>query len=378
MNSIFKLYEPSFTSNLTDLIIELDHLRRKDLKGSTNSIIFFQLKEIFHMLESIASARIEGNRTTLSEYIESKLDANSQKPYNIQEIENVHRTIDLIDDYIKDSPINKTFIQQIHQSVVDGLPLPPNGEGDKTPGQFRKENVTIVKAKHIPPDFMQVNDYMERLFSFVNQDVPSKYDLIKIAQAHHQFVWVHPFTNGNGRTVRLLTYAMLIKYNFKIDEARILNPSAIFCINRNKYNEHLSLADTGTEEGIEKWVEYVLTGLKQEIDKIDNLTDYQFLKEKILLPALHYSLERELITKREFQILKIAIEHQVIQANDLQSIFKDKVSAERSRQIKKLIDKKMLQPEVPNGRKYIIRFDNNYLFRGIIKKLDENGFISLD
>ncbi len=68
-----KLVEPSFGSTLTDLIIELDYLRRKSLGGSTHPKVFFQLKHIFHTLESIGSARIEGNNTTVAEYIETKL-----------------------------------------------------------------------------------------------------------------------------------------------------------------------------------------------------------------------------------------------------------------------------------------------------------------
>jgi len=163
----------------------------------------------------------------------------------------------------------------------------------------------------------------------------------------------------------MLTYAMLVKYNFKITEGRILNPSAVFCIDRNKYYEYLSLADSGTNEGIEKWCEYVLSGLKIGIDKIDNLSNYEFLKEIILKPAIHYSLERQLITKQE------------LNANDIKHIFKDKLPAEISRQIRKLVDKKMLQPVTENARKYVLRFDNNFLLRGIIKSLDENGFISV-
>jgi hypothetical protein len=66
-----------------------------------------------------------------------------------------------------------------------------------------------------------------------------------------------------------------------------------------------------------------------------------------------------------------------MQASDLKDIFSGKVSAEISRQIKKLIDKKMLVPEIEGGRKYIIRFDNNFLLRGVIKTLDTKGFLPL-
>ena len=115
--------------------------------------------------------------------------------------------------------------------------------------------------------------------------------------------------------------------------------------------------------------------LKEEIEKVDKLSDYDYLKKEILLPAITYSLERKYITAIESKILNKAIEHQVIQASDLKDIFSGKVSAEISRQIKKLIDKKMLIPEVDGGRKYVIRFDNNFLLRGVIKTLDIKGFL---
>ena len=47
---------------------------------------------------------------------------------------------------------------------------------------------------------------MEELVAFINRRDPPKYDLMKVAIAHHRFGWIHPFSNGNGRVVRLLTY----------------------------------------------------------------------------------------------------------------------------------------------------------------------------
>ena len=83
-----KLIDPPFDSKLTDLIIELDYLRKKPLRGTTHPSIFFQLKNIFHTLESLGSARIEGNRTTIAEFIETKIDNKKAKDEKIIEIEN--------------------------------------------------------------------------------------------------------------------------------------------------------------------------------------------------------------------------------------------------------------------------------------------------
>lgn len=371
-----KLVAPEFGSELTDLIIELDHLRRKSLGGSTHPRVFFQLKHIFHTLESIGSARIEGNNTTIAEYIETKLEnGDITDGEDIKEIRNIEESMAFIEDNVSDYSINRMFLSEMHKMIVKGLTPPPSGEGDHTPGDYRRVNVQIAKSSHIPPDWIRVEDYMNELYEFISREDGSKYDLLKTAIAHHRFVWIHPFGNGNGRVVRLFTYSMLVKAGFNVNVGRILNPTAVFCSNRDEYYKYLSLADQGTEEGILEWCTYVLRGLKVEIEKIDNLLDYKYLQTEILMPALKYSLEREYVTEIEMKILKRVVDKQSIQAGDLKDIFKGKISAEISRQIRKLIDKKMLVPEKEGKRKYVIRFDNNYLLRGIIHSLGEKGFL---
>ncbi|MDO8262071.1 MAG: hypothetical protein Q7T21_02490, partial [Gallionella sp.] len=49
---------------------------------------------------------------------------------------------------------------------------------------------------------------------------------------------------------------------------------------------------------------------------------------------------------------------------------------QRTYQIKKLVERKMLQPVQPNARQYTIGFDSNYLIRGVIHALSQEGFIS--
>mgnify|MGYP003651271899 CR=1 FL=1 len=372
-----RLIEPSFDSALTDLIIELEHLRKKQLGGSTHPRVFFQLKHIFHTLESIGSARIEGNNTTIAEYIETKIEREKATPPSIKEIQNIEECMSFVEEHINEYKINRMFVSEMHKMIVGGLPLPPDGEGDKTPGEYRKKNVKINKSAHAPPDHTTVSQYMDELFDFISQDDSPKHDLLKIAIAHHRFAWIHPFSNGNGRTVRLFTYAMLVKLGFNVDVGRILNPTAVFCNSRDDYYKYLAEADKGTDEGILIWCEYVLLGLKEEITKIDKLLDYGYLEKEILLPAINYSRERQFITESERKVLKRVAEKQLVQASDLADIFPGKKSSEVSRQIRKLIEKKMLAAESEGKRKYVIRFDKNYLLRGIINVLGEKGFLPI-
>ena len=369
------LIKPSFDSSLVDVNTELEYLRRLRLGGSTPAPVFFQLKAIFHMLESLGSARIEGNHTTLAEYVESKLDTGhaAMQTDQLMELDNIEKAMAYIEDTMQvGTNITEIFIRELHSLTVTGL----DREGDSTPGAYRTGQVMIGQSEHLPPEPIRVPQYMQELVSFINADNPPKYGLIKVALSHHRFGWIHPFGNGNGRVVRLLTYALMIKYGFNVkDGGRILNPTAVFCNDRNRYYEMLACADTGTPEGLEAWCIYVLQGILDELRKVDQLADIKYLSARVLTPALAHAKERQLITPQEANILHIAATKGIAKAADFASAMAGKTSTQRTYQIKKLVDGKMLVPIKKGARHYTIGFSNNYLIRGIVLALSSEGFI---
>ncbi|MCG2741137.1 MAG: Fic family protein [Syntrophaceae bacterium] len=368
------LLNPSFDSPLVDVLTELEHLRRLQLQGTTPAQVFFQLKHIFHMLESLGSARIEGNHTTLADYVESKLEGARQAPTDqLREMENIEAAMAYIEESIQPGDgLTEHFIRELHAITVKEL----EREGDATPGTYRQTQVKIARSAHLPPEFIQVPHYMQELVAFINENHPPKYDLIKVALAHHRFGWIHPFNNGNGRVVRLLTYALLIKYGFNVKTGgRVLNPTAVFCNDRDQYYAMLAHADTGAPEGLEAWCIYVLQGILAELRKVDRLTDFSYLSGKILGPAISYARERELITAMEEDVLHITARKGVAKAADLAAAMPGMSPAQRTYQIKKLVERKMLQPIKEGARQYTIGFSNNYLMRGVIRALSEEGFI---
>ena len=382
MNEFMSLHIPviDFDMPITDLIMRLEQLRYKDLSTSTtHPLVLTQIKEVFQMLESIGSSRIEGNNTTIIDYVETtKIDKNyspiDERKENIREIMNLENAMRYIEENIYDTPISMQLIRELHMLAVQGLSY--HKEGAAYPGDFRNGNVKINGSSHTPPDFTQVPPLMEELIDFVNKEDPQKYDLIKIAIAHHRFVWIHPFENGNGRVVRLFTYALFLKNVFK-SRKRIINPTAVFCSNRSAYYDYLAKADNDGDSGLIAWSQYMLEGLKIELEKIDKLIDYQTLKEIILYPALADALEKKYITSDAHSILKLTIdnEDQQLQSSDLIPLFPRKSSSERSRLIRSLIDQRLLIPLKKGARKYVICFSNNFLMRSVLKALDEGGFL---
>lgn len=370
------LVQPDFDSPLIDVVLELEHLRRLELGGDTPTAIFFQIKDLFHLLESLGSARIEGNRTTLADYIESRVDPPLRPSDALREVTNLEAAMEYLEQHqAPGQPISHQLIRELHAMAVDGL----QREGDRTPGLYRKGNVRIAGASHVPPDHIHVQPLMDELLEFVNRSDAPKYDLLKTATAHHRFTWVHPFFNGNGRVVRLFTYALLLKYGFNVGiegagSGRVLNPTAVFCSDRDRYYDMLSQADTGSDAGQLAWSLYVLGGIRDELKKVDQLTRYDVLKSRVLLPALRWSRDRGLIDSGEEILLRMAVNKGEFKARDIDDVMPELSTRQRTYRLSKLLDAKMVKPVAPNTRVYCIQFANSALIRGVIQMLVEQGF----
>lgn len=368
------LLNPRFDSPLVDVVTELEHLRRLQLGGTTPAPVFFQLKRIFHMLESLGSARIEGNHTTLADYIENRLEAQTATVSDqLREMANIEEAMRYIDDHFEaGQDVTERLMRELHAMTTRQL----QREGDATPGAYRHGPVQIAQSEHLPPDAVLVPQYMSELVTFINRADPPKYDLIKVALAHHRFAWTHPFSNGNGRVVRLLTYALLIKYGFNVKAGgRVLNPTAVFCNNRDRYYTMLPQADRSGPASGEAWCIYVLEGMLDELRKVDRLTDTNNLIDRILAPALHYSRERRLLSQLEERVLMSAARAGIAKAGDLKSAMQDMSETQRTYQIRKLVEHRMLIPIHEGARQYTIGFSNSFLLRGVIHALSAEGFI---
>lgn len=369
---------PSWGSNLANIILDLEKLRSKNLYGEVPPHIFFQLKNIFQILETLGSARIEGNNTTLSEYVEKIIENKAKKDENQKEVSNLDEAVKFIEENIDEKTVfSRAFISELHKIITKDLAPPPNGEGSNNPGNLRTHNVKIKKAKHTPPDFNVLPDYFEEFLRFINYPFSNQYQLLMVAIAHHRFSYIHPFDNGNGRMGRLLNYALLIKFGFRVKNGRIINPSSVFYTDRDKYYDMLEKADSLEDADVLEWAEYFLLGLKNEIEKIDSLLNRKYVQEKILLPALDFALDRENVTKQEFNILRYLLQkdEMVIKSEELDA-FDIKSSVQKSRVIARLREKKIIHSLKEGGRIYTISFVNNYLLRGVIKSLTDLGFVS--
>ncbi len=367
-----KIPKPDWGSHLATVILDLEKLRSKELYGEVPAHIFFQLKEIFQILETLGSARIEGNNTTLSEYVERIIERSPNKKESQKELVNLDQGIKFIEDNTdENTELNRAYFSELHKIITKDLVR----EGSSRPGQLRIENVTV--SNHRPPDYVALPDYFQGFLDFLNAPQKEQNQLLMVALAHHRFEYIHPYDNGNGRMGRLLSYALLIKLGFRVKKGRILNPSVVFYADRSKYCRMLSTADSLTDRDLLAWSEYFLLGLKNEIEKIDSLLKTEYVRGSILLPTLKFAYDRENITEMEYRILKYLIgkSDMTMKAQELDH-FGITASVSKSRMMTALKEKNIIQSIKRGGRIYTINFVNNYLLRGVIHSLTVKGFVS--
>ena len=108
---------------------------------------------------------------------------------------------------------------------------------DDFAGRIRNGGVRIVGANFIPPNANKVSDLLDELINFVNNNPLSLNDMVLTTIFHHKLVWIHPFFDGNGRTVRLAMNLLLMRKGFP--------PAIILKTDRKKYYESLNQANKG-------------------------------------------------------------------------------------------------------------------------------------
>ncbi|NQT09421.1 Fic family protein [Candidatus Bathyarchaeota archaeon] len=121
-------------------------------------------------------------------------------------------------------------VLRLHQLVLQGI--------EEDAGRFRSSGVRIAGATFSPPPSGEVRKRVRGLLSWLEGN-PEEYNPIELAAVfHHRFVQIHPFSEGNGRTARLLMNLVLMRHGYPF----IVN---ITSRDRGKYLRALSEADMG-------------------------------------------------------------------------------------------------------------------------------------
>lgn len=198
------------------------------------AIALNKIKESLSIEWTYNSNSIEGNTMSLRETQMVLQEGITVKGKSLREHFETHNHDKAI-DYLY-SIINETYIlRSIDILSLHGLVL--RSIEEDFAGRIRNGGVRITGANFTPPNANKVPDLLDELIDFINTN-PLNLNAIELATIfHHKLVWIHPFFDGNGRTVRLSMNLLLMRCGFP--------PAIILKNDRKKYYEALNQANNG-------------------------------------------------------------------------------------------------------------------------------------
>ncbi|MFK4788865.1 Fic family protein [Microbacterium sp. ZW T5_56] len=371
MSSLYRLPALEFGSDLMATLFEIERLRADIGTGNTPSQIKEELHFLFDVVMSVVSARIEGNHTTVYQALDGAIPEESpSQAEQLHEIANIAEATRFLDSRDPREPLTHALLRDLHAQVVDGL----SREGDPTPGAYREVDVAIAGSAHQPPTWVTLHAEMAELLRFANLERPPHEQMMQIALAHHRFVWVHPFRNGNGRVSRLFTYAMLRRTIFATRGFSALNPAAVFGNDRSAYISALEAADSLSDDGTKVWLSFFATGIRDDLARLVLLQDHAYVADKLVLPALDSLLRDGLISLAMREVLAVVLQRGTVKAGDLAGVLPGDAS-QRSRAIRELIDRRLLRRTQEGTRFYQLLLSRGPLAPRLIRRLDELGHL---
>ncbi|MGH7203540.1 MAG: Fic family protein [Candidatus Levyibacteriota bacterium] len=324
------MFQPHYTitdillaniKRITMLVSELNNKRFPN-------VVLLELERHAREVSTYASTSIEGNPLPLTEVKKILKSAPSHIRDSEKEILNYNQALEDLNKQLEQGEITLSlpFILNIQKQVIEGL-LPKFDTG-----HLREKPVVVNDPRtgqpvYLPPDVKDVKLLMEELIAFIKRNRTTIDPLIIAGIFHKQMVIIHPFMDGNGRTIRLITKALLA--------AMGLNTFNLFSF-ENYYNNNVTkyfqtVGEFGNYyELVEKidfthWLEYFTEGIIDEL-----------LRVQKLLPGISLSPDTELQPYHK-KMLKYIHDKGFITDQDYAKLT-DRAKATRALDFQKLID----------------------------------------
>lgn len=249
---------------IAEIIVELNTRR-------FSGVVLAELEKRAKEMSAFSSTSIEGNPLPLTD-VKRILKT---RPTNIRDSErevlNYNKALVELDTVIKNEKqvFNLPLILNIQKTVVDGL------IEEYRLGCLRAEPVFVNNPKtrqsvYLPPDHNDVSELMRTLLEYTERSEGIVDPLIVAGIFHKQFVIIHPFVDGNGRTARLATKALLAKMG--VDTFNLFSFENYYNNDVTRYFQ--KVGELGNyydiRDGVDftSWLEYFTSGIIDELLRV--------------------------------------------------------------------------------------------------------------
>ncbi len=316
---------------LNDLAVDLVS-KASSFAGRLNPVVRKSVGDLVRNMNCYYSNLIEGHNTTPRDIDRALADNYSSEPEKraLQKEAVSHIAVQkMIDDGKAPDfyPISSKYGQWIHKEFCGRLPEellwvenPDTGKKIKIIGGEHRDG-TVQVGRHIPPLPENLDRFLTRFDEAYDPKRLTKLERItSIAASHHRYVWIHPFYDGNGRVVRLMSYAALRRAEVG---SELWSVARGLARQKDKYKALLQAADeprrgdldgrgTLSQQALVDFCSFFLTTCIDQVDYMSGLLDFRMLSERMRihveemiamkeLPKGSYLLLREALLVGEFE-----------------------------------------------------------------------------
>ena len=236
-------------------------------------VLLSSLHKTAKITQTHYSTQIEGNRLTLKQ-VENALYTSNKSAKNYQghdekEVKSYYEAINYVEKYLdSNSPFSLGFIQKVHSIV----------EGSKKNIPYRDAQNAIYDSSdgvlvYLPPETKDVPIMMDDLVKWVQDNINTLPTPIVAGLFHYQFVTIHPYFDGNGRTARLITSYIMRKFGYGLKG--IYSLEEYYAKNLTDYyralatHPHHNYYFGRNEADLTFWLEYFIRGVADAFTNVE-------------------------------------------------------------------------------------------------------------
>ena len=264
-------YNFSFTAAIVHYLQIIERVRQAVRFTILPPIVAEQLRQQAHIRSTHYSTPIDGNRLTLKE-TEQVIQQGRLFPgreRDVGEVKRYYQALQQVEKWVDGKQqVTETRIRKIYALLYRGSRAKPTPYRD---GQnvIREANGEIV---YMPPEDKDVPGLMAELVSWIGESESDLPVPVIAGMTHYQFVTIHPFYDGNGRTARTLTTWLLYQDGYDLGkfyaleefyaedlegyyDALVTHPNHNYYFGRN-------------EADITPWLDYFLKGMSVVFEQV--------------------------------------------------------------------------------------------------------------
>jgi Fic family protein len=286
---------------LSDLALDLAQ-KSAGFRRSLPESLMASLADLVRSMNCYYSNLIEGHNTHPID-IERALKGDYSKDTKKRDLQleaKAHITVQQWIDGggLKGRAVTADSIQEIHRRFCELLPDdllwiedPATKEKIRViPGALRDRDVAV--GIHVPVSPAAVPRFLKR-FEEVYRKLGKSETILAAAAAHHRLAWIHPFLDGNGRVMRLMSHATLLE---ALDTGAVWSIARGLARSVDAYKAHLAACDLKrrndldgrgplSEETLTEFTNYFLTTCIDQVTFMEGLMQPDQLRARILLWA---------------------------------------------------------------------------------------------